>query len=223
MRAPLTFEEIRRRSLRAAAAAAGASMLACGSGAAPGGGTTTASGADKDTVNASTTDSGQPQQDAASVGDTGAAVTDAATTVADTISAPDIAQGVDGGAAVDSGTTAADIAVAGDTSGVIVTVDAVSSADVAQADVQGCPPLKAGEPDCKDKTSADRGKCCDERMKWCKAQFPTDQNAYNDCYYGPNFSAKCTGCIPWGPPAPPRFDELWRPMVVANGPVFAVT
>ena len=57
------------------------------------------------------------------------------------------------------------------------------------------------EPDC---TSVDMFPCCDERAAWCETQFTIDDPAYSECLFGPGFDGS-TGCIPWGPPAPPRF------------------
>ena len=41
--------------------------------------------------------------------------------------------------------------------------------------------------------------CCTELDLECQAAFPDDWDAWYSCVYGPE-----TGCIPWGPPAPPE-------------------
>lgn len=56
-------------------------------------------------------------------------------------------------------------------------------------------------PDCRN--VADMTTCCDERRTWCEGEVGTaDETALNDCVFGPGFDGS-TGCIPWGPPAPP--------------------
>lgn len=212
MRQPHSFDEIRRRALRAAAAAAGLSVLACSSGADDQAGSAAGNG-----------------NDVVSAVDTAAQ--------SDTLQTVDSATAMDSSAATDAmtdagGAAAADATLDSSTAGDIGGEDtAGSAADVASAidsattgDAGGCPDKQDGEPDCV----ALQGKpewatCCDERMKWCTKQHPGDSKAANTCQFGHNFSGACTGCIPWGPPAPPHFDESWRPRVTANGPVFALT
>lgn len=50
--------------------------------------------------------------------------------------------------------------------------------------------------------------CCEARTEWCTDQhaFQTD-DLVNECIFGPGFDGS-TGCIPWGPPAPPRFGAI---------------
>ena len=57
-----------------------------------------------------------------------------------------------------------------------------------------------GAPDCTQ--AEDVISCCEELSAWCADAYPEDTDAFNECYYGPDFSGS-TGCIPWGPPVPP--------------------
>ncbi|MCB9679336.1 MAG: hypothetical protein H6737_29800 [Alphaproteobacteria bacterium] len=57
------------------------------------------------------------------------------------------------------------------------------------------------EPDCT-LPGVDMFPCCDERAAWCTQQHAS-VDAQNECLFGPGFDGS-TGCIPWGPPAPPR-------------------
>lgn len=44
--------------------------------------------------------------------------------------------------------------------------------------------------------------CCDDLAAWCAATYAGDLDAENTCIWGEGFDGS-TGCIPWGPPAPP--------------------
>lgn len=57
-------------------------------------------------------------------------------------------------------------------------------------------------PTCDDVPPEDWVTCCDALRAWCNQQHPSDLDAENTCTFGPNFDGS-TGCIPWGPPAPP--------------------
>jgi len=208
----LSFDEIRRRALRAAAAAAGAGMLACSS-------TTPATDA--------------PDVSASDAAGDAQLVTDA-TSASDASVTADSAAPQDS-AAVDSAgedVATADAPTASDALLADVTTSDVPAADVASTDTvaadsgaadTGCQDLEPGAPNCVDKqNSPDLMTCCEARLKWCNTQYAGDQKAVDTCQFGANYSGKCTGCIPWGPPAPPRFDLAWRPRVEANGPVFEV-
>lgn len=72
--------------------------------------------------------------------------------------------------------------------------------DVAHTDppVDTAPP----EPDCI-KDGLDPTTCCDLRQAWCGSRLQPNSPAWQDCVWGPNFDGS-TGCIPWGPPVPPR-------------------
>ena len=58
-------------------------------------------------------------------------------------------------------------------------------------------------PDCNalgpDETTA----CCEERATWCEETVAIGEDL-NECTYGPDYDGS-TGCIPWGPAAPPAF------------------
>lgn len=56
-------------------------------------------------------------------------------------------------------------------------------------------------PDCNN--AADVTACCEERNAWCGEQYTAGSEEYNTCVFGPNYDGS-TGCIPWGPPVPPR-------------------
>ncbi len=45
--------------------------------------------------------------------------------------------------------------------------------------------------------------CCDDLRVWCEETF-AGQEAIDECVFGPDYDGS-TGCIPWGPPAPPAF------------------
>lgn len=211
MRRPLDMQEIRRRALRAAAAAAGASVVACGSA------TTTSVSGPAPAIDATT--DGATAADAKSPED--AAVADASSADA---AALDVGAG-DAGPA-DSGEAdagAADTTKADTTKADVAEADAIST-DAATADASAnCPDLEAGQPDCLAlRGQPEWGTCCSDLGKWCSEKYPDDQNAASTCQFGPNYSGQCTGCIPWGPPAPPRFDESWRPQVQPSGAVYEV-
>lgn len=55
----------------------------------------------------------------------------------------------------------------------------------------------------------DIGPCCELLSAWCGSAFgAASQQEIQDCTYGPNYDGS-TGCIPWGPPAPPAFLAKW--------------
>ena len=223
MRRPLDMQEIRRRALRAAGAAAGASLVACSSAAGP-------------------PVTGQPQ--ASDTAADGSVAGDAAATEvvaadgAQADSEPADAATADGGPvdtpvadaatadAATADTAAADAPVADTAAADTAAADAGSAdtEDATKADAGAtCPELEPGQPDCLAlRGKPVRGGCCQELGKWCSAEHPSDQEASNLCLFGPNFSGQCTGCIPWGPPAPPHFDEAWRPSIQPMGAVFEV-
>ena len=226
MREPLSMDEIRRRALRAAAAAAGASLLACSGADTSGGGPASTNQPDTNASvdvgaggDSAVADSGASSADSTAVSDTGPTAKDSGAAAQDVAIAQDTAKppADTGSAPVDSGGAPTD-------AGATKTDTAAPKVDVASAaDTSGCPDPEPGEPDC----IALQGKpewatCCDDRNKWCATKHANGSKEYNECVFGPNFSGKCTGCIPWGPPAPPRFDLQWRPRAFANGEVFAV-
>ena len=63
------------------------------------------------------------------------------------------------------------------------------------------------QPDCTGIDLADTGaytECCDALSAWCQAAHGEGTDAAQACIYGPGLDGS-TGCIPWGPPVPPRF------------------
>jgi hypothetical protein len=64
-----------------------------------------------------------------------------------------------------------------------------------------------GSPDCTAIDLSDSeayAECCGARAEWCEAEHGAGTDAANYCVYGPDYDGS-TGCIPWGPPVPPRF------------------
>jgi hypothetical protein len=57
-------------------------------------------------------------------------------------------------------------------------------------------------PECATASPDDLFDCCDRLAEWCQTHF-TDHDDQMDCQFGPDFDGS-TGCIPWGPPVPPR-------------------
>ena len=212
MQKRLTMQEIRRKALRAAAAAAGASMVACSSPA----GTPVSGPAQTSDVAA----------DSALAADSGTAAVDSTSAAADSAGPADSAAA--DSAAVDTGL--ADAGAGQDTgSDDAATADAQDPVDAADAmladagDAAACGPLEDGQPDCEPlQGKPEWGTCCADLGKWCQTKHPSNQEQASICQFGHNYSGKCTGCIPWGPPAPPAFDETWRPRVEPMGVVFGV-
>lgn len=199
----LTSADVRRRALRAAAAAAGLSALSCA-----GPPATSAAG------------SGAADAGPGSDGGAGAGAADADGWAAADVAADAVAADAPAADAVAPDASAAD-AVAADGVG----ADAADAAgdSAADADAAGpCAALDPSLPTCLDQASPGWGTCCQELAAQCGEKHANDPEAAGVCMYGPNYSGQCTGCIPWGPPAPPAFDPAWRPRVFANGAVFAV-
>ena len=55
-------------------------------------------------------------------------------------------------------------------------------------------------PQCDNLSVSD---CCDARKAWCSAQMDPGSESYTECVYGLGADGS-TGCVPWGPAAPPR-------------------
>ncbi len=51
--------------------------------------------------------------------------------------------------------------------------------------------------------------CCNGLREWCEEVVGSDEEAINECVYGPDFDGS-TGCIPWGPPVPPQARHARR-------------
>ena len=60
-------------------------------------------------------------------------------------------------------------------------------------------------PDCTTVPPEDMGACCSDRADWCQDRYGDSSEEYAVCLWGPDYSGEGTGCIPWGPPVPPRF------------------
>lgn len=60
------------------------------------------------------------------------------------------------------------------------------------------------KPDCVAQ-ALDIVACCDALRAWCEVEHAgdTDTTDLDACIYGPGYDGS-TGCIPWGPPVPPR-------------------
>lgn len=60
-------------------------------------------------------------------------------------------------------------------------------------------------PQCKGLTDQARYDCCNALNQWCNAAYPPPSQDATTCQFGPGYDGS-TGCIPWGPPAPPAFE-----------------
>lgn len=78
-----------------------------------------------------------------------------------------------------------------------------SAPEGATGDSVGDSDVDDGRPDCTQEEDADgiRG-CCEDLRAWCTARFP-DHERQSVCIFGEDLGGQSTGCIPWGPPAPP--------------------
>ncbi|MES2638668.1 MAG: hypothetical protein V4850_04280 [Myxococcota bacterium] len=79
-------------------------------------------------------------------------------------------------------------------------VDTAADTDTVDTDTDG-------SPDCTAIDMGDSeawGACCTERAEWCAEAHGEGTDAANYCTYGPDYDGS-TGCVPWGPPVPPRF------------------
>lgn len=93
---------------------------------------------------------------------------------------------------------------AGDDSSPAADDTSTTTDDTSMAADDTSPPADTAEPDCT--TAADVMACCEARSAWCGEQFAEGSEAYNTCVFGPNFDGS-TGCIPWGPPVPPKLTR----------------
>ena len=204
--------EIRRRALRAAAAAAGLSLASVSLVSCSDAATSTSASGDGQAV------------------DSDGAIDAADTAASDTAASDASAEDASGDDAASTDVAVADSA-GGDTTSADTTSADTASADTASADIApiddvdttGCPDPDPKAPDCTKLAPSDANwaTCCQDRLAYCQ-QAHADVDAQNACQFGSDFSGQCTGCIPWGPPAPPAFDPSWRPQVRGNGAVFEV-
>lgn len=51
--------------------------------------------------------------------------------------------------------------------------------------------------------AVDLGECCASLEDFCESAHPSSNRAYETCVFGPDVDGS-TGCIPWGPPVPPK-------------------
>ena len=70
--------------------------------------------------------------------------------------------------------------------------------------VETDPPGPGAAADCA-ALGLDMEACCDTLRTWCEGAHAVGSTAYDECVFGPGFSGS-TGCIPWGPPVPPRLE-----------------
>ena len=61
----------------------------------------------------------------------------------------------------------------------------------------------SAQGDCNGLPAEEVSACCDALRVACEAEHGAGTEAANECIFGEDFSGS-TGCIPWGPPAPPR-------------------
>ena len=89
-------------------------------------------------------------------------------------------------------------------------LDDTASVDTARTDTAADTDTVVGDgsPDCTGLTdtaeAAAVGECCTARAEWCEEEHGSGTDAAGFCTYGPDYDGT-TGCIPWGPPVPPRF------------------
>lgn len=227
MRAKLSVEDVRRRALRAAAAAAGLSLLSCSDPVASGGVGADATAADSaGQLDAASGVDSVGSDGSASDGAGDAAISDSAG--ADDAATIDANDGVSAADVASNDAAVTDSAVTDSATPVDTLADTATSDDAADttaadvADTAGCGDPEPGAPNCLEVLPAMRSQCCMDRSEHCAKAYPGNGDDASICQFGPNFSGQCTGCIPWGPPAPPSFDRAWRPTVLRNGDVFEV-
>ena len=61
----------------------------------------------------------------------------------------------------------------------------------------------SAQGDCNGLPAEEVSACCDALRVSCETEHGAATEAANECIFGEDFSGS-TGCIPWGPPAPPR-------------------
>ena len=61
----------------------------------------------------------------------------------------------------------------------------------------------SAQGDCNGLPAEEVSACCDALRVACETEHGAATEAANECIFGEDFSGS-TGCIPWGPPAPPR-------------------
>ena len=61
----------------------------------------------------------------------------------------------------------------------------------------------SAQGDCNGLPAEEVSACCDALRVACEAEHGAGTEAANECIFGEDFSGS-TGCIPWGPPVPPR-------------------
>ena len=61
----------------------------------------------------------------------------------------------------------------------------------------------SAQGDCNSVPAEEVSACCDALRVACETEHGAATEAANECIFGEDFSGS-TGCIPWGPPAPPR-------------------
>lgn len=80
---------------------------------------------------------------------------------------------------------------------------------VASDDASTADSGEAGSPEqatCEALEGGAQATCCEALRDACNDEYGEDTPEAHDCYYGPDLDGS-TGCIPWGPPAPPEFRE----------------
>lgn len=61
----------------------------------------------------------------------------------------------------------------------------------------------SAQGDCNSVPADEVTECCDALRAACEAEHGVGTDAANECIFGEDFSGS-TGCIPWGPPVPPK-------------------
>lgn len=103
----------------------------------------------------------------------------------------DTSAGADTSADTSDTSTGGDTSTGADTSG----ADTSTGGDTSGGDTA------SARPDCTTVASEELGDCCLALYEWCQEHFTESTDQY-ECAYGDS------GCIPWGPPAPPRLRAV---------------
>lgn len=88
-----------------------------------------------------------------------------------------------------------------DTGPVVAETGDTAAVDTASVDTA---PSEPPVPDC---SAMPIDECCTAWMDYCEDWHAIESSDWMECVYGPGFDGS-TGCIPWGPPVPPRMRRM---------------
>jgi bacillopeptidase F (M6 metalloprotease family) len=83
-----------------------------------------------------------------------------------------------------------------------VEADTEANTDAEQSDTAAD---SGAKPNCNDELTSDRdawSDCCADLKAWCEDRFDSER-LQSDCQFDDG-SEEGTGCVPWGPPVPPK-------------------